>query len=192
MKFLPGCWSRCLLSSWALQVVFQTFFMATNLLFLSGPACNLFLRKLHFKIGSYIVDKFTSPGVRTCDVWKFVVVLSGHSEQRPQAKCGPRTIKKYHFVGFKCPVGIATEVWKELSFSLPDQFLFFCDTQRGESNCYDVSLICSDLFSCSWLSCGLSLKCWSLCCTLNCPKSRNKSKEISSRRKLTQVITHNT
>jgi len=33
--------------------------------YVTGPACNLFLRHLNFVIGPFSVDRFTSPGV--CD-----------------------------------------------------------------------------------------------------------------------------
>jgi len=44
--------------------------------FYLGPGFNLFLRELNFKIGPFVVDKYSSPGVSIECYRKLVPVLS--------------------------------------------------------------------------------------------------------------------
>ncbi|XP_066477659.1 major facilitator superfamily domain-containing protein 8-like [Tiliqua scincoides] len=51
---------------------------------LIGPACNLFLRLCDFRMGPFVVNKFTSPGLFMCLVWlllQIVVVMMYHDLQ---------------------------------------------------------------------------------------------------------------
>ncbi|KAJ7324716.1 hypothetical protein JRQ81_017736 [Phrynocephalus forsythii] len=53
---------------------------------LVGPACNLFLRLCNFRIGPFVVNKFTSPGLFMCLVWillQVVVVTMYYDLQLP-------------------------------------------------------------------------------------------------------------
>ncbi|XP_072852365.2 major facilitator superfamily domain-containing protein 8 [Pogona vitticeps] len=65
---------------------------------LVGPACNLFLRLCNFRIGPFVVNKFTSPGLFMCLVWILlqIVAVTMYFDLQPpplarSSKAVPRT-----------------------------------------------------------------------------------------------------
>ncbi|KAJ6653846.1 hypothetical protein lerEdw1_008643 [Lerista edwardsae] len=57
---------------------------------LIGPACNLFLRLCNFRVGPFVVNKFTSPGLFMCLVWLLLqfVVVTMYYDLQPSAPTG--------------------------------------------------------------------------------------------------------